>query len=76
MGKVKHSTDLQDDERKVRISTGMRIAHLMGGGRRITHPTGLVCIESRADRECERQRLIADVNNANRRLSEFNLEEA
>jgi hypothetical protein len=77
MAKIDHSDKLEADERgPVRIEAGMRIANLKGGGRRITHPSGVACIESRADRERERQQLIADVNNANRRLSEFNLEEA
>lgn len=69
-----HSMDKASDERKVRVEAGMRIADTSDGGRRITHPTGLVCIQTPEQRADERVRLIQARADAKQAVVDFDKE--
>lgn len=73
---IERSMEVTEDEEKVRVEAGMRIANLKKGGRRITHPSGFVVIETPAQRAAERVSLVEDIVSATARLTEFDKEEA
>ena len=75
MPNIEHSTELADDERKVLIAARMRIAYLKDGGQRITHPTGLVSIQTPEQRADERVRLIKVRADAKQAVVDFDKEQ-
>ncbi len=74
MPEVIHSMKKSADEDRIRIEAGIRVANLKNGGRRITHPSGLVCIESPEQIVQERVRLADAVTDAQAQLDAHDLE--
>ena len=71
---LEHNTKLEADEIKVTIGAKMRIANLKDGGRRITHPTGRVCIETPEQIMKERKLLEEAVVEAQKQLNAYKVE--
>ncbi len=75
MANIEHSLEKEADEVKVRIEAGMRIAKLQGGGRRITHPSGHVSIETPQQRAQQRAEIVQDIADGEQALAAFDKEE-
>jgi len=57
------------------VQRDMTFRNLPNGAREITHPSGVKVVETRQQRQAQRAEMVADRNDLDRRLADFDAEE-